>query len=109
MQVIVVRYARERGQEDAEQAAGNLAAAPVIANLEGLAWKIWTYNDAEGVGGGVYLLDSEAHAAAADSFIRSALGEEPSVSGLRIEHYGVDETLSAITRAPLGAEVSQPT
>ena len=41
MQLLVVRYARERGQEDAEQAAGNLAAAPVIAELEGLAWKVW--------------------------------------------------------------------
>ena len=106
MQVLVVRYARERGQEDAEQAAGNLASAPVIAKLEGLAWKIWTYNDTEGVAGGVYLLESEAHAAAADRFIRSALGEEPGISGVRIEHYGVDETLSAITRAPLGAAVS---
>jgi hypothetical protein len=104
---MVVRYARERGQEDAEQASSNLAVAPVIANLEGLAWKIWTYNDGEGVAGGVYLLDNEAHAAAADSFIRSALGEEPGVSGVRIEHYGVDETLSAITRAPIGAEAVQ--
>jgi len=102
MRLLVVRYARERGQEDAEQAAGNLAAAPVIAGLEGLAWKIWTYNDAEGVGGGVYLLDTAEHAAAASSWIASALAQEASVSNVRIEGYDVDEGLSAITRAPLG-------
>jgi hypothetical protein len=102
MQLLVVRYARERGQEDAEQAAGNLAAAPVIAELEGLAWKVWTYNDAEGVGGGVYLLDTEKHAAAASSWVASALAQEPGVSNVRIEGYHVDEALSAITRAPLG-------
>jgi hypothetical protein len=102
MRLLVVRYARERGQEDAEQAAGNLAAAPVIADLEGLAWKVWTYNDAEGVAGGVYLLDTEEHAAAASSWIALASAEEPAVSNVRIEGYDVDEALSAITRAPLG-------
>lgn len=102
MQLVVVRYARDRGQEDAEQAAGNLAAAPVIAGLEGLSWKVWTYNDAEGVAGGVYLLDTAQHAAAASSWIAAALAEEPAVSNVRIEVYDVDEGLSAITRAPLG-------
>src|SRR6478752_5157703 len=101
MRLLVVRYARERGQEDAEQAAGNLAAAPVIADLEGLAWKVWTYNDAERVAGGVYLLDTEEHAGAASKWIASALAQEPGVSNVRIESYNVDEGLSAITRAPL--------
>ena len=101
MQLLVVRYARERGQEDAEQASGNLAAAPMIAELEGLAWKVWTYNDAEGVAGGVYLLDTAEHAAAASSWIASALAQETAVSNVRIEGYHVDEALSVITRAPL--------
>lgn len=106
MQVLVVRYSRERGQDDAEQAAGNLAAAPMIADLEGLAWKVWTYNDAEGVGGGVYLLDTAEHASAASKWIAAALGGEPGVSQVRIESYDVDEELSAITRAPL--KLAQP-
>jgi hypothetical protein len=89
MKLLVVRYARERGQSDAEQAENLLHASDAIAALPGLVWKVWTYNDAERVAGGIYLFDSEAHA--------RAWGD------VRTEYYDVDEHLSARTRAPLTA------
>jgi hypothetical protein len=64
MKLLAVRYSRERGQEYAQQAEGNLQAAPFIAGLPGLLWKSWTYNDAERAAGGVYVFDSEEHARA---------------------------------------------
>src|SRR5947199_5429533 len=102
MKLLVVRYARERGQGDTQQAENLLQAAPSIAGLPGLVWKIWTYNDAERAAGGVYLFDSEEHARAwGDGTVQAILNEEPGVSNVSVSFYDVDEQLSAITRAPL--------
>jgi hypothetical protein len=107
MKLLVVRYSRDRGQEDAQQAEGNLQAAPSIASLPGLLWKIWTYNDAERAAGGVYLFDSEEHARAwGDGTVQGLLSQEPGVSNVTVSYYDLDEQLSAITRAPLA--VGQP-
>jgi hypothetical protein len=102
MKLLVVRYQRQRGQEDVEQAENNLHAADSIAGLPGLVWKIWTYNDAEGVAGGVYLFESEANARAwGDGTVQAALSQMPGISNVETSYYDVDEKLSAITRAPI--------
>jgi hypothetical protein len=107
MKLLVVRYSRDRGQDDAEQAEGNLQSAPSIAGLPGLLWKIWTYNDAEHAAGGVYLFDSEEHARGwGDGTIQGLLSQEPGVSNVSVSYYDIDEQLSAITRAPFA--VPQP-
>ena len=51
MKLVVIRYSRERGHDDPEQAKMLLHAAETIKELPGLRWKIWTYNDAERVAG----------------------------------------------------------
>jgi hypothetical protein len=38
-----VRYGRERGHDDPEQAAGFRQAAEKIAGVPGLVWKLWGY------------------------------------------------------------------
>jgi hypothetical protein len=102
MKLLVVRYTRERGQSDVEQAENLLHAADGVAALPGLVWKIWTYNDAEQAAGGVYLFDSEAHARAwGDGTVQAALARLPGVGDVQTSYYDVDEKLSAITRAPL--------
>lgn len=107
MKLLVVRYGRERGQGDTQQAENMLHAADSIAALPGLVWKVWTYNDAERAAGGVYLFDTEAHARAwGDGTVQAALSRMPGVSDVQTNYYDIDEKLSAITRAPL--VVAQP-
>ena len=108
MKLLVVRYSRERGQDDAEQAEAMLHATEGIAGLPGLVWKVWTHNDAEHVAGGVYLFDSEEHARAwGDGTVQAALSRLPGVHDVGTQYYDVDARLSAITRAPLAA-AAQP-
>jgi Putative mono-oxygenase ydhR len=107
MKLLVVRYTRERGQSDAEQAENMLHAAPNIAALPGLVWKVWTYNDAEHAAGGVYLFDTEEHARAwGDGTVQAALSQMPGIGDVQTNYYDIDSQLSAITRAPLA--VAQP-
>ena len=107
MKLLVVRYAREHGQDDTQQAENLLHAADSIAALPGLLWKVWTYNDGEHAAGGVYLFDSEEHARAwGDGTVQAALGRMPGISDVQTNYYDIDQKLSAITRAPLA--VPQP-
>ena len=102
MKLLVVRYGRQRGRDDAEQARGFLAAAEKIAGLPGLVWKLWGYDDADHVAESVYLFDTDEHARAwGDGPMKPALGSHPGISDIEVRYYDVDEELSAVTRAPL--------
>jgi hypothetical protein len=104
MKLLVVRYRRERGQDDPDQAAHMHQSAERISGLPGLAWKTWIYDDANQVAGGIYLFDSEEHARAwGDEMMPKSLGQRPGVSDIRAEYYDVDEELSEITRGPVHA------
>ncbi len=102
MKLLVVRYGRQLGHDDAEQARGFLAAAEKIATLPGLTWKIWGYDDSEHVAESIYLFDTEERARAwGDGPLKSALGSSPGISDIEVHYYDVDEALSTVTRAPL--------
>ena len=102
MKLLVVRYGRQLGRDDPEQARGFLAAAEQIAGLPGLLWKLWGYNDSEHVAESIYLFDSDEHARAwGDGPMKSSLGAYPGISDIEVRYYDVDERLSAVTRAPL--------
>jgi hypothetical protein len=104
MKLLVVRYGRQLGRDDPEQARGFLAAAEKIAGVPGLLWKIWGYDDAEHVAESVYLFDTEEHARAwGDGPMKPALGSHPGISDIEVRYYDVDEQLSAVTRGPLAA------
>jgi hypothetical protein len=104
MKLLVVRYGRQHGQDDPDQARGFLEAAEKIAGLPGLIWKLWSYDDAEHVAASIYLFDSEEHARAwGDGAMKPALGSHPGISDIEASYLDVDERLSAITRAPLAA------
>ena len=107
MKLLVVRYDRARGSDDAEQAQRFLAGAEKIAGLPGLHWKLWSYDDLEGRAENVYLFDTEEHARAwGDGPLAPSLGSFPGVSAIEIRYYDVDERLSSVTRAPLGASAA---
>ena len=102
MKLLVVRYGRQLGHDDPEQARAFLAAAEGIATLPGLEWKLWGYDDVEHVAENIYLFDTDEHARAwADGPMKSALSSHPGISDIEVRYYDVDERLSAVTRAPL--------
>jgi len=102
MKLLVVRYSRQLGKDDLEQARGFLAAAEKIAGLPGLLWKLWGYDDSEHVAESIYLFDTDEHARTwGDGPMKSALGSHPGISDIEVRYYDVDEQLSAVTRAPL--------
>ena len=107
MKLLQVNYRRERSQADPEQAEHLLGAAERISGLPGLQWKIWIYDDASAVAGGIYLFDSEEHARAwGDEMLPGSLGRLPGVSGIDARYFDVDERLSEVTRGPVAAAQS---
>jgi Putative mono-oxygenase ydhR len=104
MKLLVVRYSRQLGKDDPDQARGFLAAAEKIAGLPGLVWKVWAYDDDAHVAESIYLFDSEAHARAwGDRAMKPALGGHPGIGDIEVRYYDVDAELSAVTHAPLAA------
>jgi hypothetical protein len=87
----------------------NLAhpAAQVIAAVEGLQWKIWLFNEAEGGAGGIYLFDSQE---AAQRFLQgpipAGLRENPAFSDITVKLFETVEDLTQVTRGPIG--LAQP-
>ena len=101
MKLLLVNYSRERGQDDAEQAAALLQSAERITGLPGLQWKIWFYDDDRHVAGSVYLFEGEESARAWGDRVPEALGRYPGFSDVEVSYFDVDERLSAITRGPV--------
>ena len=102
MKLLVVRYSRQRGSDDPEQARGFLAAAEKIAGLPGLVWKLWGYDDTEHAAESIYLFDSEEHARAwGDGPMTPALSSHPGIGDIEVRYFDVDEGLSLVTRGPL--------
>jgi hypothetical protein len=102
MKLLVVRYGRQLGKDDPEQARGFLAAAEKIAGLPGLLWKLWAYDDSEHVAESIYLFDTDEHARTwGEGPMKSSLGSFPGISDIEVRYYDVDEQLSAVTRAPV--------
>jgi hypothetical protein len=91
-----------QGPWGADMAAAYDGLARVIADTPGLRWKIWTENQREGTGGGIYLFDDEA---AARAYVAEHTGrlEGFGVTEIRARVFDVNEPLTAVTRGPLAA------
>jgi hypothetical protein len=77
-------------------------AATVIASLEGLIWKIWLFDEEQSEIGGIYMFASrEAAEAYLNHPVVQALRSNPAVVSTRSQLWDVENSLSAITRAPL--------
>jgi hypothetical protein len=108
MKLLQVNYRRENGQDDAEQAAHLAKAAERIAELPGLVWKVWIYDDEQQRAGGIYLFDTDEHAHAwGDEAVFNSLGRLPGVGDIEARFFDVDESLSAVTRGPVSALTSR--
>jgi hypothetical protein len=76
--------------------------AATIAAVKGLIWKIWVYCDEGLEVGGVYLFCSRE---AAENYLShpviQAVRNNPAVASTESKLWDVEDSLSAITRAPL--------
>ncbi len=79
-------------------AFGDLAS--VIGRSPGLRWKIWTENEEEGVGGGVYLFenDKSANAYLEEQTVRL---EGFGIADIRAKVFHVNEGLTALNAGPI--------
>jgi hypothetical protein len=79
----------------------NLSAAPHIAALPGLRWKIFMRNSKTQDGGGIYLFDTREQA---EAWLASpgvaALRQAPTVHSFSAKIFDIPEEPSRITRAP---------
>ena len=104
MKLLIVRYTRQRGHDDPEQAASFRQDAEHIAGVPGLVWKLWGYDDDTHTATSVHLFDSESSARAwGDGPLVPALSGHPGIGDIEIRYFDVDQELSAVTRAPLQA------
>ena len=76
--------------------------AELLANIQGLRWKIWLKNENESEGGGLYLFETES---ALKGFLGSPiigkLRAHPAISEVSIKEFDIPFELSAVTNAPI--------
>ena len=84
-----------------EMAAAFRDLAVIIGRTPGLRWKIWTENENEQTGGGIYLFEDEDSARAYVEEHTARL-EGFGVKDIRARVFEVNEPLTQMTRGPLG-------
>ncbi len=84
--------------DELASAFGDLAR--VIAAAPGLRWKIWTENEAEHIGGGIYLFEDDA---SAEAYIEEHTARLAGfgITDIRAKLFHVNEPLTAINGGPV--------
>ena len=78
-----------------------------FAEVPGCLWKVWLMNDTEKEAGGIYLFADETSIETfKGSPLVAAVLSHPALSDFNIKQFEVLETVSRVTRAPLGAAVA---
>jgi hypothetical protein len=76
--------------------------ARAIADVPGLAWKIWLLDEAKAEAGGIYLFDNDA---AIDAFLAGPIIGElkstPAFADVSVKRFAAVGPLTAITRGPI--------
>ncbi len=73
-----------------------------IAAVEGLRWKIWIINEAEGEAGGIHLFEDEASVNAyLEGPIAAQVTSHPALSDFSVKQFDVMEDQTAVTRGPI--------
>lgn len=98
--VFTVKYNYSMPTEELKRITSGIA--PKFLEIPGLSWKIWLLNEDRKEAGGVYLFES---AAELEQFLNNkllaALKNNPAISNLQSDIFGVAEAQSIITNAPL--------
>ena len=98
--ILQINFKFNVSKDDYRQTASSLAAA--FADVEGLRWKIWTIDEAQSTGGGVYLFDDEA---SLTKFLEGPLAAQvkshPALSEMSASPFDVIADATAVTRGPV--------
>ena len=84
--------------EEMAAAFGDLAG--IIGRAPGLRWKIWTENEEESIGGGIYLFEDDESAKAYLEEHTARL-EGFGIAEIRAKVFDVNESLTALNNGPL--------
>jgi hypothetical protein len=80
-----------------------LQRAQAIANVKGLLWKVYLFNEAEQTAGGIYLFKDDA---SVEAYLKgemiAATKSNPIVSNFEAKVFDVLPELTRITRGPVG-------
>jgi RimJ/RimL family protein N-acetyltransferase len=89
-----------KGPWGEEMAAAFRDLAGIIERSPGLRWKIWTENEDEGVGGGIYLFEDDE---TAQEYLdeHTARLEGFGVKDIRARMFHVNEALTEVTHGPV--------
>src|SRR5262245_48611471 len=98
MQILIVNFSLDGLSEEAFASSAE-ELAPALAEVPGLASKVWLADRAEGIYGGVYAFESEK---AVDDFLGSDLfagiGSTPGLVNISVRRFGVLEGPTRVTR-----------
>jgi hypothetical protein len=84
-------------------------AAPAIADVEGLQWKIFLLDAEHQTAGGQYLFQNRAAAEAyLDGPIFAQLRQHPGIKDLTARQFDIQESPTKVTRGPLAAPQKRP-
>jgi hypothetical protein len=84
-------------------------AAPAIAGVEGLQWKIFLLDEKHQAAGGQYLfLNPAAAQAYLEGPIIAQLRQHPGIKNLTARQFDIQESPTKVTRGPLDAPASRP-
>jgi hypothetical protein len=105
--ILQVNFIPGPGQA-AQSPADKLEAAHRIAELPGLAWKVWIQATEGETRGGIYLFDTLANARDwGERQLRPRL-EDGGAREISLRYFDVNEAPSRVTRAPLDAHAAVP-
>ncbi|MBS7813660.1 YdhR family protein [Roseococcus pinisoli] len=99
--ILQVNYRPSAAQQQLPAAARHASAERINA-LPGFRWKIWIGSAENGLRGGIYLFDDAASAKSWSDQVSKALTEAGGTE-LTARIFEVNDELSALTHAPLGA------
>ena len=86
----------------AEYEAAVSPLAENFASLDGLLWKVWMINEAEGEAGGIYLFEDEGSLQAyLDGPLAAGVIGHPALSEFSVKRFDVMEAVTGITRGPI--------
>jgi hypothetical protein len=99
-QVLHITYKFDGTRADFERDFAPIAAT--IAEVPGMRWKIWLFDEATSRGGGSYLFEDTASLGAyLDGPIVDTLRTHPAFSEVTVQAFSVLEAPTAITRGPV--------
>ena len=98
--ILQINFRFNVSRAEYEQAANSLA--DEFADVDGLRWKIWMINEAEGEAGGIYMFEDEASLnALLEGPLAAQVIGHPALSEFSVKQFDVMEKVTAVTRGPV--------